>query len=283
MSLRTDLAVEATAFVKTRKALLQQTKRIKNIEIVQIEIKNKVDEKILNRPKGTYITISTQQLLAPEKREDVHHVLVRELKSFVRKKKSVLIVGLGNKNICSDSIGPRVVEKIFATRHIKKELINKLGFADLPSVCTIAPGVLGQTGMETAEIVKALAEKTKPNLIVVVDALAAGLISRLGTTIQLTNAGIAPGSGVSNRRAELSQKVLQVPVLAVGMPTVVDLKSIMERDINSKTLLKCKQNMMVTPKNVDEIVNNAGDLIANALNCAIFPMFSQQELEVLSS
>lgn len=277
------MAVESTALVKTKKALFQKVRKIKNIEIVQIEIKNNIDQKILKRPKGIYITISTQQMLAPEKREDMHFVLKKELKKFVSGKKVILIVGLGNKNICSDSVGPRVVEKIFATRHIKKELVQKLGLSGLPSVCAIAPGVLGQTGMETAEIVKALAEKIKPNLIIVVDALAAGLISRLGTTIQLTNAGIAPGSGVNNRRAELSQKVLQVPVLAIGLPTVVDLKSLIGQGVKRKPFLKTKKNMMVTPKNVDEIVNSAGDLISSALNCAIFPMFSKQELEVLSS
>lgn len=285
MQPRTDLAVEVTEFAKTKpRAVFQTVRKFRNIEIVEIKIKNEREQKILNRSKGTYITISSPEILAPENKETVHQSLMKELKVFVSGKEKLLVVGLGNKNICSDSIGPRAVEKVFATRHLKKELIKNLGFAKLPSVCAIAPGVLGQTGMETAEIVKALAEKTKPELIVLIDALAAGAVERLGTTIQLTNSGIAPGSGVNNSRAELSERVLNVPVLAIGVPTVVDLNTIVAaKTFDSKNRPACETNMMVTPKNIDEIVTCAGNIIASALNCSVFPMFSKQELEVLAT
>ncbi len=279
MQPRTDLAVESSGVKGGRlKAIFQTVKKYGDVEIVKIEIKNDEEAKILNRPVGTYITISSKNMLMPEKFCDVEYVLKKELQPFVQNKNSILVVGLGNKNICCDSLGPVVAGKVVATRHIKTQLAENFNVKKIASVSVISPGVLGQTGIETTEIVKALVEKTKPELVVVVDALAAGSINRLGTTIQLTDSGIAPGSGINSSRVELSSRVLKVPVLAIGVPTVVDLQSI---SLQSKYMETDSEIFMVTPRNIDEIVQNAGSLISQALNGVVLPMFSKQELEVL--
>ena len=189
-------------------------------------------------------------------------------------KKNILFVGLGNREITSDSLGPLVANKIVVTRHLDEELKEIFGFKDIKTVSAICPGVFGRTGMESTEIVKSCCIITKPDLVIAVDSLAAGSVFRLGTTIQLTDTGICPGSGVCNKRKELSHGVLGVDVLAIGVPTVVDMKN-----INKKKKESIKENMTLTPKNIDQIVKRSANLIANSLNRALFPTIKKEELK----
>ena len=285
MQIRTDLAIESEKIHSLKmKAILQNVRTYKNFKVVKIEIKTAKQARILKRPVGVYITIISEQMLTVQNSDDAQFLLKRELSQFLKRKNSILVVGLGNDSICCDSIGPKVVQKVIATRHVRQNLMKSLRLLQLPSVSVISPGVLGQTGIETFEIVKALVGKLRPDIIIVVDALAAASIDRLGSTIQLTNTGIAPGSGVGNGRKELSSRVLNVPVLAIGVPTVVDLdeRCKIHFKLGGQFNKNLSKFMMITPKNVDEVVESARNVIAGAINSVVFPMLSKQDLAALN-
>ena len=231
-------------------------------------------KQLLLKEKGRYITIQHRNLLDISKIADVEDVLTEKLMDLLKDKQSVLFIGIGNKKITPDSIGPFVAEKIIATRHLNLKIKQLIGADNLKSVSVFSPGVSGQTGMQTIEIIKSVVNFVKPELVVVVDALAARSFSRLGRTIQITDSGIAPGSGVKNSRQELSKKTLGVPVLAIGVPTVVDF-------FENRVKTKKTSFFMVTPKNIDEIINRAAGLISNSLNRALFPNLSKKELKAL--
>ena len=220
-------------------------------------------------------------MLLPENADIVRPILVKELEKMIANKKSVLVVGLGNKNISPDALGPMVADKIIATRHFKGSLAKSLGLSGLSAVSVIAPGVLGQTGVEVFEIIKAISKEIKPDLILTVDALAAGSVQRLGTTIQITNTGISPGSGVQNKRAEISQKTLYIPVVAMGIPTVVDMETIIHEMCENSTPAP-SSSMMVTPRDIDQIISRSSALMANAINQALFPNLSLEEIQALA-
>ncbi len=235
----------------------------------------------LSKPKGDFITIESPLLNSEIPRIDAKTIKKVSKTLFetgnINKKQSILVVGLGNSDITPDSLGSKVVEKLEITRHLAKyspELLPK----EHRLVSAITPGVLGTTGIDTCEIIKGIVEKTSPELVIVIDALAAKEIHRVGTTIQISNAGIVPGSGVKNNRNEISHKTLGVPVVALGVPTVVSVPSIVHdatdnildeseknRVINSITLNK-KYDFMVTPNTIDDIVENLSSIIAKSIN-----------------
>ena len=276
---RTDLALEKQEEFFKDDGIEKKVRKMKGVEIIKIKIKTNSAAKKLKKPIGDYITLQKKDILDLENKKVVENILTKEILKFVEKKNKILFVGLGNKEITPDKLGPEVSSKIIATRHINGVLKEILGQEDLKSVSVLAPGVLAQTGIETTEIVKACFKNVKPDLIVAVDALAARDFKRLGSTIQLTNTGICPGSGVENKRKELSHKVFGVPVLAIGIPTVVDLKG---KDF-LKTTDKTQEQMMVTPKNIDLLVKRGSKLIANSLNKAFFSKLTQEEMEAFFS
>lgn len=279
MKNRTDLALEKQEEFFKEKDVEKKIRKTKGVEIIRIKIKTNAAAKKLKKPVGDYVTLQKKNILDPQYKKIVEGILTKEILKFVEKKNRILVVGLGNKEITPDKLGPEVSSKIIATRHINGILKEFLGEKSLKSVSVIAPGVLAQTGIETTEIVKACFKNVKPELIVAVDALAARDFKRLGSTIQLTNTGICPGSGVQNKRKELSFKVLGAPVLAIGIPTVVDLKG-------KSFLKKADQNqeqMMVTPKNIDLLIKRGAKLIANSLNKALFFKLKQKEIELFFS
>ena len=194
----------------------------------------------------------------------------------------MLAVGLGNAEITPDALGPLTAARILATRHLRRELADNEPDTDflraLRPVSVLANGVLGQTGIETAELIAALRTPVEPACIIAVDALACSDLSRLGTTIQISDAGISPGSGVQNRRAELSRKTLGIPVIAVGVPTVVDLHTILRQGGGQPEQLP---NMMVTPRDIDKLLHHAARLIALSLNLALHPQLSYEDAEAL--
>ena len=283
LGIRTDIASESKVLKeKIPDGVSQNIQTINGVKVIEIQIKNENGAKILNRSIGTYITLEHSHMLLPENAEIITKILVNELKNFTSNKKSVLVVGLGNQNISPDAIGPSVADKIIATRHLKGPLADQLGLSQLTSVSVIAPGVLGQTGIEVFEIIQSLAKKTNPDMIIAIDALAAKSMDRLGTTIQITNTGISPGSGVENKRAEISKNTLNIPVVALGMPTVVDMETIIsEMCPNQK--VATQSSMMVTPRNIDQIISRSSSLISNSINQALFPTLSPEEIESLAS
>jgi spore protease len=203
----------------------------------------------------------------------------------------VLVVGLGNENITPDALGPKTINLMIATRHISKEIADSVGLGDLRTVAAISPGVLGQTGIETGEIIQGVIKSVKPVAVLTIDALASRKLSRLGCTIQISDAGVTPGSGIGNSRAQISRQTLGVPVVSVGVPTVVDAatlvydlmgKDIDEEEIEEK-LDHNKSQMIVTPKEVDLLIDRASRLLALAINSALQPTLTAEDILAMTS
>lgn len=270
MALRTDLAVEARMELdKDPRAQIEgmemeQRRTREGILISEVRVLNEEGVKKIGRPIGHYITIETKKLRENdlEVHEKATDVLTRELKKMVSgaRRKKVLIVGLGNRFVTADSLGPMTAQRILTTRHIRSGLPKELK-ASLGTVSCVAPGVMGQTGIETEEIIEAVVNKIKPDVVVAVDALAAGSVERLNATIQLCDTGVSPGAGMGNRRQELSRETLGVPVLAIGVPTVVDAAILAEN--NGPEQLK---NFYVTTKDMDAVAERLSRIIAGAVN-----------------
>ncbi len=259
------------------------------IRVTEVKILTENGAKSMRKPIGTYITMEMANLVLPD--EEYHHVVAEELSKYVgnvlqmdkeKEDYTVLVVGLGNRDVTPDALGPHTVECLNVTRHIVKEYGKyAMGEEAVNMVSAIAPGVMAQTGMESYEIIKGIAETTKPDAVIVVDALAARNTKRLNRTIQIADTGIHPGSGVGNHRNEISKETLGVPVIAIGVPTVVDAATIV-RDTMENLLSTLETDdkyemmqeliaphlygMFVTPKDIDESIDRIGATIAEGLN-----------------
>ncbi len=286
MIFRTDLASEKEQRAVVGKNHIDGVEKHEyfkgNIKITHIKITDESGAKVLEKPVGNYVTLSVKGGF-----DNTHEaitltagVLCDELKKVCKKFTSVLIVGLGNAKITPDNLGVSVAEKIFATRHIK--LFAPEFFSEnMAEVSVIRTGVSAATGIESAEIVKAVCEKIRPQLVIVIDALACGEISNLGRTIQITDTGISPGSGVGNARKELSQRTLNVPVVAVGVPTVIDLETAVFQLSDAQNSDKDFSQMMVTPRNIDALMKVCCQIIQTALNKLVHPDLSPAEISSL--
>ncbi|MEE1314910.1 MAG: GPR endopeptidase [Faecalimonas sp.] len=253
----------------------------KEIQITTVKILTENGAKIMRKPVGTYITMETPNLALPD--EEYQREVAEELAAYLKevlaleeKDYTVLVVGLGNREVTPDALGPRVVEELHVTRHIIREY-GKYAMDEEHShmVSAIAPGVMAQTGMETSEIVKGIVSEIKPDFLIVIDALAARNTKRLNRTIQIADTGINPGSGVGNHRMGITEETMGVPVISIGVPTVVDAATIVRDTMESvvETLEGTDQliaphlyGMFVTPKDIDETILRLGGLIAQALN-----------------
>lgn len=279
-AIRTDLAVERTAAAPSLPGVTQKH-REGAFSVTEITIANDTCGAPIGKPAGRYVTLEASALNRNhEEYQSMAEELAAELTHFLPKEGCVFVAGLGNYAVTPDALGPRVASKVLATRHLSTALTEE-ELSYLPTlrpVCVLAGGVLGQTGMESAELLEAVCRQVKPAAVVAVDALACADLSRLGTTIQMSDSGISPGSGVANHRTELSLKTLGVPVVAVGVPTVVDLHTAVQ-SIYGKSVPHNRPNMMVTPRDVDRLIDHAGDLLACSLNMALHPgmTFSQAE------
>lgn len=281
-SIRTDLAVERTAAAPKLPGITQET-RGEFFSTTEIRIKNDTCGAPIGKPAGRYVTLEADALnrtnaAYPQMAEE----LAQELMQFLPQEGCVFVAGLGNRAITPDALGPRVATKVLATRHLQTALSEeeRSFLPELRSVCVLAGGVLGETGMESAELLEAVCKQIHPDAVVAVDALACAELSRLGTTIQMSDSGISPGSGVANHRAELSKRTLGVPVVALGVPTVVDLHTAVQ-GIYGKSVPPGRPNMMVTPRDVDRLIDHAGDLLACALNMALHPGMTFEQAESL--
>ncbi len=287
MDLRTDLALEqheinsksATDGIEKKQTSSGKTK------ITEIRITNSNGEKALKRKMGTYITVELPGFgAATDIFGDGMRAVANELKKLLPTDGLVLVAGLGNEQITPDALGPECASLIFSTRHIGKELQKSIGFDSLRPVARITPGVLGQNGIETSEILAGIIRQVSPAAVITVDALASRRLSRLGCTVQICNTGITPGSGVGNARAEISCDTMGVPVIALGVPTVVDAATLAyDLTGSSGNLEKSGETMMVTPREIDLIIERASKFVATAINTALQPDMSPEEIYSLVS
>ncbi|NLK75729.1 MAG: GPR endopeptidase [Clostridiales bacterium] len=292
--IRTDLALEVRESfpeddVEIRGVILTEEYDEENkIRISTVVIKDEKGAKAMGKPIGTYITIEAPELenSSEDYNKPVSEAIAEQLRKIAGEHNydDVLVVGLGNRDVTPDALGPQVVDNLFVTRHLIREFGKEFKERNnLGSVSAISPGVMAQTGMETLEIIKGVIQETKPKLLIVIDALASRSINRLNTTVQLTDTGISPGSGVGNNRKALNMENLGTKVVALGVPTVVDAATIVadtlteymqrngfgEEDIfNFISEVNGQQmyNMFVTPKNIDESVKRISYTISEALN-----------------
>lgn len=287
--IRTDLALECIEAANLDMASMSDIKGITkneihkgNIIIVRVKISDEIVADKLKKPIGEYITFSVSDFKSPSVNIIEEAKIIAEVLSdfFPKNENGALIVGLGNSDITPDALGPKAISYCFATRHISGELKKSTGLNEIKSVCAIAPGVLGKTGIETAEVVKSLVGSLKPSFVVVIDALAAKSVTRLGNTIQVSNTGISPGSGVQNARKELNEHTLGVPVIAVGVPMVVDMSTIAHDMLgeNAAKISTNGENMMVTPREIDLCIEHASKMVAYAINKALQPALTMEEL-----
>lgn len=263
------------------------------IIITTVDILNEHGAQVMGKAKGTYVTIEAPDMENDEKiAQKVSEYVAREIHRINKKinMKKVIVAGLGNREVTPDMLGPMVTDELYVTNHIYDEFGSEAFDDKKPlKVCAIAPGVMAQTGMETKELIKGIAAQINPDCVFVIDALAARSVSRLNTTIQLTDTGISPGSGVGNHRNAINSETIGVPVIAIGVPTVVDAFTIindsMEKYLEGIGMTKQEissfmngfavsnaTNMIVTPKNIDESVENIARVIASALNSFIASM-----------
>lgn len=295
---RTDLVLEARESVTEGKQELHGVKveeydiLSKNIHVTKVFIESKNAAKAMGKPVGTYITIEAPELLEPD--EDYHReiseCLSRELQGILPGPKagmSILVVGLGNRDVTADALGPRVLDNLYITRHMIRTY-GKAAYENnyVNEVSSMEPGVMAKTGMETAEIVKGVVTETKPDVLIVIDALAARSTKRLNRTIQISNTGIQPGSGVGNHRNALTLESLGLPVIAIGVPTVVDAATIvgdaLERIASNKKELddwRSKErfraafselnNMYMTGKDIDAMIKRVSFTLSEGINMAL--------------
>lgn len=308
-NIRTDLALEQKERFESDNVEIpgviveEQYDTEREIKMTKVIIETEKGAKVMGKPVGTYITLEAPNLAVPD--EDYHREISVEiaqiLKELIRDKKEeyqVLVVGLGNRLVTPDALGPGVVDQLVVTRHIVKEYGKyAMGSDTAHMVSAIVPGVMGQTGMETLEIIKGVVDETKPDFLIAIDALAARNSKRLNRTIQIANTGINPGSGVGNHRSGLTEETLGIPVIAIGVPTVVDAATIVNDTMENlfaaletsemlkgvgvvlqgynatekyeliKELISPHLNgMFVTPKDIDETIRRISFTISEALN-----------------
>ncbi len=286
MQFRSDLAAEAVEAVDSE-TLSEQDVRQESfmdgrIRITTMEVDSPRAQRLLQKPRGTYITAEVPPLSDNgEEMEEMACRLAEHLSSLLPDSGSIVVAGLGNENITPDALGPKSASMVLATRHIQGEFARSAGLSDLRPTAVLSPGVLGQTGVESGEIIRGLCEVVKPAAVIVIDALACRSLSRLGCTVQACDSGIAPGSGVGNHRQALNGETLGVPVLAIGVPTVVDATTIameLTGGDNADDILPEGRAMMVTPREIDLIIDRASRLVAMTINKLLQPAYSPLEL-----
>ena len=287
---RTDLALEVKELRGEESGITAKEETLNGIKITRAEILSGEGERLSGKKAGIYTTLEIGRFWQEERSRAcvISQQLSRELCALVPDESGcVPIAGLGNDAITADSIGPKAVKRLLVTRHLQELDPSLYKTAGFECVAAIAPGVLGQTGIESAEIIKSVAENIKPKCIILIDALASRRLERLATTIQISNSGISPGSGVSNKRRELNAEYLGAPVVSIGVPTVVDAATlaldVLEDELGEISAERFEQiakslatgsesTMFVTPKESDVITEAAAKLIADALNMAIHKM-----------
>lgn len=294
MAFRTDLAVEAIENHKTAAVLphvRQSDRTLEGFAVHEVRILSEDAAREIGKPQGRYLTLELDALIRRE--EDAFPRACKALSTLLRELLPhpnggpVLIAGLGNRMITPDAIGPQTADHVIATRHLVAQ--SPAIFADWRPVSALAPGVLGQTGVETGEVICGVLDRVRPAAVIAVDALAAGRLSRLLHTVQLADTGITPGAGVGNARAALNEETLGVPVIAVGVPTVVD-GATLAHEISSQlgqpaceALDDLSQPVMITTRDIDREVADISRMIGYAVNMALHPHLSVADIDLYLS
>ena len=313
-SIRTDLAIEVTEMItkETNETdipgveILIEEDKDEEVHVSWVKIKNEQGAKNMGKPIGNYVTIESKAI---KENDTLTHEKITQIFSEnliklcnLKDNSTILIVGLGNWNVTPDALGPKVISKILVTRHIKETLPQEID-ENVRPVSAISPGVMGITGIETAEIVRGVVDRLKPDIVIAIDALATRKTSRINSTIQMSDTGVAPGGGMGNKRKILNKESLGVPVIAIGVPTVVDAGTLvndtidllidsiineikdghqfyqMLKDLDKDEKLQIINNVLnpytgnlfVTPKEVDAVIERLSKIIANAINIAMHP------------
>ncbi len=300
IEIRTDLAVEShDMYVKSKNIKELPGVNIskykeKGILVTRVNITKDESGRLIGKEKGNYVTIEIPENAhnLSEYFDAIVKLFSTELHHLVPSKVvTTLVVGLGNRNITADSLGPKVVDGILITRHLFDLMPDEIHDGISP-VCGLTPGVLGITGIETNEIIKGVTQRVKPDLVIAIDALASRSTGRIMTTIQLTDTGITPGGGVNNKRGEIDQKTLNVPVIAIGVPTVIDAKTMAndifdavskdnkdkEKIINS-IITDNFENLIVTPKDVDDEIDDMAEIISQGINICLHSAITVENAE----
>lgn len=286
----TDLAMERREIAGDIDGITHKEYEIGDATVSIIEIGNETAAEKIGKPAGKYVTVSVPSMLTSSEIFDGRVKAVSDcLSDMIPKTGTVLVAGLGNTEITSDSLGPKCAEKIFATGHINDSLSKALGFEDLRKVCVLAPGVTGKTGIEATDIIRSVCSDIKPCAVIAVDALAARDISRIGCTVQMTDTGIFPGSGVGNGRKALSKENLGIPVIAIGVPTVINIlnaaSGLFKEELTKERIERTDEkyrNTVVTVREADSMTDRAAALTAAAINKVLQPGLTTQELYELT-
>ena len=294
---RTDLALEAKESIGDANESLRGVRveedydEEADLRVTKVMIDTKNASKAMNKPMGTYVTVEAPRLLEPDENyhREISEKIAEQLRQIIpesSQEQSVLVVGLGNREVTADALGPQVVDNLFITRHVVKEYGKAAyGTQKIHLISSIEPGVTAKTGMEAAEIIRGVVEQTKPDVIIVIDALASRSTKRLNRTIQITNTGIQPGSGVGNHRNALTEESMGIPVIAIGVPTVVDAATIVgdamdnlmsEEDGDSRGFFNthCStfselNNMYVTSTDIDAVIKQVSFTLSEGINMAL--------------
>lgn len=300
------------------KGIDESREELEGITVTRVTVRTKAAGRRLGKPKGTYVTIEVPGLRHrdPKLHERVTEQFAEEMNRLLDMPEdaSVLIIGLGNNHVTPDSLGPMVVTKLFVTRHLFNYMPEVLGDGKgFRSISAVSPGVLGLTGIETSEIVRGIVERVKPDAVIAIDALASRSLNRVNSTIQLTDSGIQPGAGVGNERKVLNQETLGIPVLAIGVPTVVEAATIandaielvfaqlkgqvpdnpasalfdqlstMEKwQLVREVLEPMENNLVVTPKEVDDFMDDVAYVVAKGLNVALHPSMTLDDANLVT-
>ena len=294
--IRTDLAAEARELWResagktdTLPGVDARESREQGVAVTAVEILDQRGEDALCKPKGKYVTIELDTVLRRE--EDAFsraaEVMAGHIRTLLdlRGEESVLVVGLGNEAITPDAIGPEAVDSVLVTRHLKNQMPES--FASFRTVTAVRAGVLGTTGMESAELVSALTARLRPDRVIALDALAARRLDRLCRTVQISDTGIVPGSGVGNHRSALNRETLGVPVVAIGVPTVVEAATLVS-ELASRAGAEnldprrfgTEGDMIVTPRDIDRSVHDAAKLIGYAVNLALHEGLTVEDIDM---
>lgn len=316
-SISTDLAVEAKEYIeeqsKSKISGVDYVEKVKDdVKIATVTVATDEGAKTMGRPKGTYITIDIPSYAHydSDTMDILGKAMAAELTPLIKLKENetALVVGLGNRMVTPDALGPKVVSKLMITRHLKQLVPESIDEGIRP-VCAIAPGVLGTTGIETLEVIKGVVERVKPNLIICIDALASRKMDRVNSTIQIGTSGISPGAGIGNHRLQISEEALGIPVIAIGVPTVVHATTLAHDTIElvlnelianategsnfytvvnglnerneeliNEVLTPRFGDLVVTPKEVDLIIESLSKIIANGVNISLQPALDQDDI-----
>lgn len=287
MQLRTDLAVEAREIAGENISGVEfKSYRENNLSISRLKVKNQKARLSLGKEIGTYITIELPSLTDNFSETDKRLITIgEEIRRLLPVNGLVLVVGLGNTEITPDSLGPKASSRVLATRHISGEIAKATGLDRLRPVAVIQSGVTGQTGIETGEYILSIVKRIKPTAVVAIDALASRRLERLGCTLQISDTGISPGAGVGNHRTKINQETIGVPVIAIGVPTVVDVQTLASDLLGDeytkqtqKLIRPNNRDMIVIPREIDLLTERASRLIGFALNGALQNEFDLPDL-----